>query len=83
MISDCELCSSIDPAPVKWRKGELTVETVWGRVAMDVTHVQGRAYLTLIDCDPSRFSIWRLLRLQTSVAVVEQLEALFRTGRTP
>ena len=77
VVSTCELCRSIDPAPVKWRKGELSVDQVWDRVAMDVTHVRGRAYLTLIDCGPSRFCIWRPLRLQTSSAVVEQLESIF------
>ena len=31
------------------------------RVAMDVTHLGGRHYLTLIDCRPSQFAIWRPL----------------------
>ena len=83
VVSGCELCRSFDPAPVKWRKGELSVDRVWERVAMDVTHVRGAAYLTLIDCGPSRFSIWRLLRLQTSAAIVEQLESIFLERGAP
>ncbi|QQP39915.1 Putative LOC101234602 [Caligus rogercresseyi] len=26
---------------------------------MDITHVNDRKYLTLIDCGPSRFAVWR------------------------
>ena len=57
IVMDCKTCHSIDPAPVKWRKGSLDVDKVWQRVAMDITHYKGRSYLTLIDCGPSRFTI--------------------------
>ena len=77
VVSACETCRSIDPAPVKWKAGDLSVESVWERVAMDMTHYRGETYLTLIDCGPSRFTIWRPLRLQTSAAVVAQLESVF------
>ncbi|XP_043231265.1 uncharacterized protein LOC122386281 [Amphibalanus amphitrite] len=77
VVLACETCRSIDPAPVKWKKGELSVATVWERVAMDITHFRGGTYLTLVDCGPSRFTIWRPLRLQTSAAVIDQLESVF------
>lgn len=77
VVAGCDVCQSVDPAPVKWTPGRLEVEAVWQRVAMDVTHFRGRSYLSLIDCGPSRFSVWRPLRLQTSAAVIEQLEAVF------
>ena len=77
VIAGCDVCQSIDPAPVKWPPGKLDVDTVWQRVAMDVTHFRGRAYLSLIDCGPSRFAVWRPLRLQTSAAIIEQLELVF------
>ena len=83
VVAECELCRSIDPAPVKWRRGELSTPTVWGRVAIDVTHVRGRAFLTLIDCGPSRFTIWRPLRLQTSAVIAEQLESVFMERGAP
>ncbi|KRX39380.1 hypothetical protein T05_13731 [Trichinella murrelli] len=54
VISGCEPCKSLDPAPGKWKRGSLDVEEVWQRVGMDITHVRGRLYLTLIDCGPSR-----------------------------
>ncbi|KFD54753.1 hypothetical protein M513_04453 [Trichuris suis] len=77
VIVGCEACQSIDPAPVKWRRGSLSVEKVWQRVGMDIAHYGGRPYLSLIDCGPSRFAIWRPLRWHTSADVVEQLESVF------
>lgn len=44
---------------------------------MDVTHYGGKSYMTLIDCGPSRFSLWRPLKLQTSASIIQQLEAVF------
>ncbi|XP_003369128.1 conserved hypothetical protein [Trichinella spiralis] len=76
VISGCEPCKSLDPAPGKW-KGSLEVEEVWQRVGMDITHVRGRPYMTLIDCGPSRFAVWRRLRVHCSANVTEQLEAVF------
>ncbi|KRY07334.1 Pol polyprotein, partial [Trichinella patagoniensis] len=76
VISGCEPCKSLDPAPGKWKRGSLDVEEVWQRVGMDITHVRGRPYLTLIDCGPSRFAVWRRLRVHCSANVTEQLEAV-------
>ena len=78
----CQVCQSIDPAPVKWAKGELNVE-VWSRVGMDVTHVNGRHYLTLIDCGPARFAVWRQLRRQDTASIIEQLEMVFLERGAP
>ncbi|XP_045111049.1 uncharacterized protein LOC123504528 [Portunus trituberculatus] len=83
VVASCQICQSIDPAPVKWSKGNLSVEGIWQRVGMDITHCRGRSYLTLIDCGPSRFTIWRPLRLQTSDNIIEQLEAVFCERGTP
>ena len=83
IVSSCDVCRSIDPAPAKWKAGRLEVETVWKRLGIDITHYRGQAYLTVIDCGPSRFAIWRLLRRQTSAAVVVQLEEIFRNRGAP
>ena len=77
VVKVCQVCQSIDPAPVKWAKGELTVDKIWCRVGMDITHVNGCHYLTLIDCGPTRFAVWRRLRQQDTASVIEQLELLF------
>ena len=76
-VTKCEMCQSVDLAPVKWSRGTLDVERTWQRVGMDITHCSGQHYLTLIDRGPSRFAVWRRLRLQTSASVVEKLESVF------
>uniref|UniRef100_A0A5S6R3V7 Integrase catalytic domain-containing protein n=1 Tax=Trichuris muris TaxID=70415 RepID=A0A5S6R3V7_TRIMR len=76
-IANCDACQSIDPAPVKWKQGSLGVKEIWQRVAMDITHYRGMSYLSLVDCGPSRFAVWRPLRLQSSEAVIRELEAVF------
>ncbi|KFD62489.1 LOW QUALITY PROTEIN: hypothetical protein M514_13004, partial [Trichuris suis] len=83
VVINCEACQSINPAPVRWRHGRLNVEKVWQRLGMDVTHFGGRPYLALIDCGPSRFAIWRPLRLHTSADVVGQLETVFYERGAP
>ena len=50
---------------------------------MDVTHLEGRHYLTLIDCGPSRFAIWRPLLCQDSASIVQQLETVFYERGAP
>ena len=44
---------------------------------MDVTHVNGYHYLTLIDCGPTRFAVWRRLQRQDTDSVIQQLELVF------
>lgn len=47
-------CQSIDPHLV-WRLTErLEVEDVWQQLGMDITHYDGRHYLTLIKCGSTR-----------------------------
>ena len=77
VVTSCQVCQSIDPAPVKWKKGELSVLNIWERLGMDITEYQGRSFLTIIDCGPSRFTIWRQLRLKTSAAVIAELRSIF------
>ena len=44
---------------------------------MDVTHVNGCHYLTLINCGPTRFAVWRRLQRQDTDNVIKQLELVF------
>ncbi|XP_043211053.1 uncharacterized protein LOC122375611 [Amphibalanus amphitrite] len=55
VVSHCDACRSIDPAPVKWKPGKLEVNESWTRLAIDVTHHQRSLYLSVVDCGPSRF----------------------------
>jgi len=69
VINDCPQCKSIDPAPIRWESGSLACANNWERMAMDVTHFNRALYLTMIDCSPSRFAIWRKLKLEEAKQV--------------
>ena len=77
VVQTCQACQSIDPAPVRWIPGDLSVDETWYRIGMDITHFEGCHYLSLIACGPSRFAVWRRLRRQDSAAVIELLEMVF------
>ena len=55
VVRECEVCQSIDPAPVHWSKGALNVKQTWHRVVMDITHCSGSHFLMMIDCGPTQF----------------------------
>lgn len=76
VIAGCEACQRIDPAMRAENlvgQGELAVEKDWCRVAVDVTHHCGSLYLSMVDCGPSRFAIWRKLPNESAAAIVAQL----------
>jgi transposase InsO family protein/ribonuclease HI len=78
VVRSCEQCQSIDPAPIQHEPGIISVETNWNRLAVDVTHYKGRCYLTMVDCGPSRFAIWREVTAECAASVVQNVEQLFR-----
>ena len=47
------------------------------RLAMDITHHNGKNFLTIIDCGPFRCVIWRPLRRQDAPTIIRQLENVF------
>ena len=77
VVSDCQVCKSIDPAPAKWIPGTLSVAENWKRVSIDVTHFRNREYLSLIDCGPSRYTIWKRLNQANTVTVLGILNEIF------
>lgn len=83
VVRSCSTCRCIDPYPVQWDHGSLGVDRVWQRLAIDITHVQGRLYLSLIDCGPSRFAIWEKLPNERAETVVTCLEKVFRERGPP
>jgi transposase InsO family protein len=83
VVQACAQCRSIDPAPIQWERGTLEVEENWWRVACDITHHGGSKYLTLIDCGPSRFAIWRRVATEGSQDVISQLDEIFRERGPP
>ena len=50
---------------------------------MDVCHVNDQLYLTLVDCGPSQYAIWRRLRRQDSDSIIAQLESIFLERGAP
>ena len=83
VIERCQVCAAIDPAPVQWEHGTLSVEKNWTRVAIDITHYRNSHFLSLICCGPSRYCIWRELRTQGSVEVVKHLNSIFLERSAP
>ena len=83
IVDACFQCKSIDPAPVRWHKGELSVENNWNRVACDITHFSGTAYLTMIDCGPSRFAVWKAISSEMLLEISGKLLEVFRERGPP
>ncbi|XP_065650640.1 uncharacterized protein LOC136078767 [Hydra vulgaris] len=69
-VRKCCQCNSTDPAPIKWENGVLDVPDTRYQFACDVTHYKGSPYLTMIDCGPSWFAIWRMLPCEDTKNVV-------------
>jgi hypothetical protein len=83
VVSSCVKCKCIDPAPVTWEKGDLSCDDNWWRIAADVTHYNNHCYLTMIDCGPSRFSIWRKVRGEDASSILTEVEQVFRERGPP
>lgn len=83
VINRCYQCKSIDPAPISSGQGQLSVDATWQRLAADVTHYRGAAFLSVIDCGPGRFAIWKPLRNESVGAVTEQVAEIFRERGPP
>ena len=70
VVKNCRECQSIDPSSTRIDGGELSVPDDWQRVTVDVTHYGLQKYLTMVDCGPSRFAIWRIIRSESETEVV-------------
>ena len=77
VVQNCERCQRIDPAPANHVPGELSVGESWKRLAIDVTHYKNRLFLTLVDCGPGRFVIWREMHNETSTVIIKNLHQIF------
>ena len=83
IVKKCIECQSIDPAPVTHERGMLSVTHTWQRLAADITHYHGKLFLSIIDCGPSRFAIWKEIPNETGVAVTKKMEEIFRERSAP
>lgn len=77
VVSECRQCAMVDPAVTfRWEKGTIATSSVWQRLAVDITHVNGRPYMSCIDCC-SRYTIWRALRDESMKEVCTYLAQIF------
>ena len=74
VVRECQRCQSIDPAPSSHVCGELGTDQPWERLAIDVTHYRGVPYLSMVDCGPGRFAIWRKLKGESSAEICHNLD---------
>jgi len=75
-VQNCEQCCRIDPSVTfKWERGKLSSGEIWERLAVDITHVNGHPYLSVID-DHSRFTIWRQLKNESFIEVCRNLRQI-------
>ena len=75
-LAGCEACQQIDPAlrgENMVPTGDLSVDSNWFRVAVDITHFNGQLYLSMVDCDPLRVAIWRRLQTESAMHIIAQL----------
>ena len=77
LVQSCQQCQSIDPAPMIHERGKLSVNESWRRIAIDITHYHQIAYLSLVDCGPGRFAIWRELRSEGAEVVAGVINEIF------
>ena len=78
-LAGCEACQRIDPAlrgENMVPTGDLSVDSNWFRVAVDVTHFNGQLYLSMVDCGPSRVAIWRRLQTESAMHIIAQLRSV-------
>ena len=57
--------------------GEIQVSRNWKRLAIDVTHYRNEVYLSMVDCGPGRFAIWKRIRGETAEVISTVLEEVF------
>jgi len=77
VVRRCVRCQSIDPSPRVHEPGELQVKENWKRLAVDVTHYRGVEYLTMVDCGPGRFALWRSMKSETAEEIAGVLNGVF------
>ena len=76
IVRQCKTCRSIDPAPMRWNTGRLQVQDCWTLVAIDVTHFGTSKYLSMVDCGPSRFTVWRKIGNEDAEVVASMLQSV-------
>ncbi len=82
VVSRCDACARIDPASTKFEHGKLTVEETWFRLAIDISYVNGKPWLSVVDCG-SGFNTWFKLRDESAIEIRDCLLKLFTSLGPP
>ena len=77
IVRTCDRCQSINPVLSVHEAGEIQVNKNWERLAIDVTHYRNKVYLSMVDCAPGRFAIWKRIREETVEVISTVLEEVF------
>ncbi len=77
VVRRCLQCQSIDPVPINHQPEEIQVSENWQRLAINVNHYRGTQYLTMVDCEPSGFVIWREMITVTEYDFAKILNGIF------
>ena len=88
VVKACETCRSIDLAPVRWKKGKLSMKDNWSRLVMDITHHNGDNFLssTVAPLDLQYGIVERSHRTVKTIAARKNcsiLEAVYWHNITP
>ena len=83
VTESCSECRSIDPAPVRWEAGSLGVDKTWTRLSADIVHEKGVPYLSIVDCGPGRYAVWRKLDSERAASVITALTGVFSERGAP
>jgi len=77
VVNRCDVCARVDPAiKFRWDHGSVKASNTWQRLAVDITHVNTRPYLTIIDT-ASGFNIWRKLHTESAEEICKEVQAVF------
>ena len=81
IVRTCDRCQSIDSAPSVHEAGEIQVTKNWERRVVYETHYRNKVYLSMVDCGPGRFAIWKWIREETVEVISTVLEEVFLERR--
>lgn len=83
VVYQCQECSRVDPAArFSFDRGKITANSVWEKLAIDLTHVGNGVYLSVIDVF-SGYAIWSKLNNESGLEVVHGLLRVFSAFGPP
>lgn len=83
VVHGCQQCSRVDPSSrFLYDHGKIVATEVWDKIAVDLTHVDDRPYLSIIDIFTG-YTIWARLNNESGSEVTKQLLKVFSAFGPP